>query len=96
MAKKLYVGNLPWGVTDEKLHDLFNSIGAVESARIITDRVTGKSRGFGFIVMTHAEDADAAIQRLNGETVGDRKIGVTEAIDKPRGDKPAAPRAYSY
>jgi len=79
---KLYVGNLPWGITDEKLYDLFSSIGPVESARIITDRNTGKSRGFGFVVMGNSENATAAINRLNGEILGERKISVSEAVEK--------------
>lgn len=83
MSKKLYVGNIPWGVDDAILFDLFKSIGGVDKAWIITDKVTGRSRGFGFVIMANEQDADLAMERLNGEVLGDREIIVNEAVERP-------------
>jgi len=78
MTKKLYVGNLPFQTTEEDLSDLFSQTGNVESVRVITDRDTGRSRGFGFVEMGD-EDADKAIEQLNGTEMGGRPLTVNEA-----------------
>ena len=80
---KLYVGNLPWSTTDGDLENLFSSIGPVTSAKVITDRDTGRSRGFGFVEMDQA-DGQRAIAELNGQQLESREIRVNEAQDKPR------------
>ncbi|CVK17880.1 MULTISPECIES: RNA-binding protein [Sporomusa] len=81
MAKTLYVGNLPWTTTDTELADTFRPHGSVISSRIITDKETGRSRGFGFVEVEDA-DADKMIEAMNGSQVGGRQIVVNEA--KPR------------
>ena len=81
--KKLYVGNLPWSVDDGELEALFSAMGNVQSARVITDRDTGRSRGFGFVELD--DDAAAkAIEELNGKDFGGRQLRVNEAVDKRR------------
>jgi len=79
MGKKLYVGSLPFSATEESLRDLFSSIGEVESVSVITDRDTGRSKGFGFVEMSSAEDAKKAIEELNGKTFMERALVVNEA-----------------
>jgi cold-inducible RNA-binding protein len=79
MGKKLYVGSLPFSATEESLRDLFSSIGEVESVSVITDRDTGRSKGFGFVEMSSAEDAKKAIEELNGKTFMERVLVVNEA-----------------
>jgi len=79
MAKKLYVGNLSYGITEEALRDVFAPFGEVQSVKIITDAATGRSKGFGFVEMTNDEDADKAITSLNGTNVMERAINVSEA-----------------
>ena len=86
MAKRIYVGGLPYSATEEDLENLFLSIGAVKDATIITDRYTGQAKGFGFIEMDNDEEADAAINALNGTQMGGRTLTVNEA--KPREDRP--------
>ncbi|MBN1128059.1 MAG: RNA-binding protein [Chitinispirillaceae bacterium] len=81
MAKKLYVGNLSWGATEDGLRDLFSPFGEVLSVNIITDRETGRSRGFGFVEM---ENPEAAIAGLNEKEYEGRPLKVNEAQDKPR------------
>ena len=81
---KLYVGNLAFQTTTEDLQELFSQAGQVESASIVTDRDTGRSRGFGFVEMSSA-DAQKAMQSLNGRDFGGRPLKVNEAQDKPRG-----------
>jgi cold-inducible RNA-binding protein len=78
MSKKLYVGNLAFQTTEEELNGIFSQFGAVESVTIITDRDTGRSKGFGFVVMEDA-DADKAIEQLNGSQLGGRNLTVNEA-----------------
>ena len=78
---KLYVGNLPWSTTDADLEELFSSIGAVTSARVITDRDTGRSRGFGFLEMGR-EDGQRAIAELNGRQLESRALRVNEANEQ--------------
>jgi RNA recognition motif-containing protein len=81
---KLYVGNLPWSTTDADLGELFNRIGTVESARVITDRDTGRSRGFGFVEMNQ-QDGQRAIEELNATEIEGRALRVNEANEqKPR------------
>src|SRR2546428_13302403 len=82
MGKKLYVGNLTYGVTDSTLEQMFAAHGTVESAQIIMDRDTGRSKGFGFVEMKTDQEAQAAIAALNGQDVGGRALTVNEA--KPR------------
>ena len=82
MGKKLYVGNLGYGVTDSDLSTMFAAHGTVESAQIIMDREAGRSKGFGFVEMKTAEEAQTAITALNGQDSGGRPLTVNEA--KPR------------
>jgi RNA recognition motif-containing protein len=84
MSKKLYVGNLPFQTDDDQLRELFAQHGSVESARVITDRETGRSRGFGFVEMDAAA-ADAAMQALNGSDLGGRPLRVNEAEERRGG-----------
>lgn len=85
MGKKLYVGNLPFSADDQSLADAFAECGTVESARIITDRDTGRSKGFGFVEMSSDAEAQTAISKFNGADWGGRPMTVNEA-------KPMAPR----
>ena len=82
MGSKIYVGGLPYSTDDAKLGELFAPHGNVESAKVITDRSTGQSRGFGFVEMVTAEEAKAAIAALNGTQMDGRALTVNEA--KPR------------
>ncbi len=79
MNKKLYVGGLPYAVTEDKLQEIFSAHGTVESARVITDRFTGRSRGFGFVEMSSEEEAQTAIDSLNGTDLDGRSLTVNEA-----------------
>ncbi len=79
MSKKLYVGNLPFSTTEEELAQLFQKEGEVSSAKLITDKFTGRSRGFGFVEMSNDEQAAAAIAKLNQQDMGGRKLIVSEA-----------------
>jgi RNA recognition motif-containing protein len=79
MATKLFVGSLSWGVTDDQLKDFFSTAGTVVSAKVITDRETNRSRGFGFVEMSSDEEAKAAIQQLNEKELDGRAIAVSEA-----------------
>ena len=83
--KKLYVGNLSFDTTEEELRHLFAPHGSVESAKLATDRDTGRSRGFGFIEMASDSEAEAAIVALNGSQVGGRSLIVNEARPKASG-----------
>ena len=87
MNKKLYVGGLSYSVTDSQLKDLFTSHGTVESAKVVTDRETDRSRGFGFVEMSTQEEAEKAIAALNGTQHEGRSLTVN--ISKPREDRPA-------
>ena len=86
MAKKLYVGGLSYGTTQESLKDAFSQAGAVESATVITDKFSGRSRGFGFVEMSTDDEAQKAIDMLNGKELDGRTITVNEA--KPLEAKP--------
>lgn len=79
MSTKLFVGSLPWAVNDDSLRSAFESYGSVVSAKVIIDRQTGKSRGFGFVEMENESDANAAIKALNGSMMNGRNIIVNEA-----------------
>ena len=79
MSVKLYVGGLPYSVTEQQLEELFSQQGAVTSSKVITDRVTGQARGFGFVEMATSEEAQKAITSLNGTQMGGRTITVNEA-----------------
>ena len=85
MGKKLYVGNLPYTVRDEDLQSKFSEVGAVSSAKVITDRETGRSKGFGFVEMDSDDEANQAVEKLNGFEFNGRAINVSEA-------RPQAPR----
>jgi cold-inducible RNA-binding protein len=85
MATKLYVGNLSFRTTSEELRDAFAAVGTVESASVIEDRETGRSRGFAFVEMATPEEATAAIEAFNGKDFGGRNLTVNEA--KPRTDR---------
>ena len=85
MSMKLYVGNLSFNTSGEDLQELFAQAGTVESATVVEDRDTGRSRGFGFVEMSSKEEGQAAIQQFNGKEVGGRALNVNEA--KPREDR---------
>ena len=82
MAQKLFVGNLPYSTTSDSLRELFAAVGEVESASVVTDRDSGRSKGFGFVEMTSEELAQAAIKQLDGTEVDGRRITVSEARPK--------------
>lgn len=85
MSMKLYVGNLSFQTSSQELEELFANIGTVESATVVEDRETGRSRGFGFVEMSSQEEGEKAIAELNGQEVSGREIKVNEA--KPREDR---------
>jgi len=84
MGKKLYVGNLSYSLNDQTLVDVFSEFGQVESARIVTDRDSGRSKGFGFVEMSQDSEAQAAIQKFNGTDLGGRAMNVSEAKPQER------------
>lgn len=86
MNKKLYVGNLPYTATENELKDLFAAAGAVESAAVITDKFSGRSKGFGFVEMATPEEAQKAVEMFNQHDMGGRKLSVSEA--RPKEDRP--------
>lgn len=83
--KKLFVGSLPWGIDDQKLGELFSQFGKVVTATVLMDKMTGRSRGFGFVEFEDDAAADEAIKKMNGADVDGRKIVVNEA--RPREDR---------
>jgi cold-inducible RNA-binding protein len=89
MAKKLYVGNLAFSVTDDELMQAFTSFGNIVSARVVMDRMTGRSKGFGFVEIEDDSQADEAVNKMNGQTIGGRPVRVSEA--KPQEDRPRRP-----
>lgn len=83
MGKNLYVGNLSYSVSDEELRELFAQFGEVDSARVISDRDSGRSKGFGFVEMVNDNEAEAAIEALNGKENNGRALTVNEARPRP-------------
>jgi RNA recognition motif-containing protein len=92
MGNKLYVGNLPYGVRDNDLEQAFSQFGTVASARVMMERDTGRSKGFGFVEMASEAEAQAAIQGMNGQPLGGRSLVVNEA----RPMEPRPPRSGGY
>jgi len=86
MGRKLYVGNLSYNTREATLGEMFQAYGQVDSVKIITDRDTGNSKGFGFVEMGSEAEARAAIAGMNGRDVDGRQVKVNEAMDKPRRD----------
>ena len=86
MGNKLYVGGLPYSVTDGQLTEIFGAYGTVESARVITDKFTGRSKGFGFVEMSSAGEAQKAMEALNGSQLEGRSLVVNEA--RPQEPRP--------
>lgn len=80
---KIYVGNLPWSMTDEALEEEFAQFGDVQSANVVMDRDSGRSRGFGFVEMS-SEDGQTAIEELNNKEIGGRRLRVSQAKERPR------------
>ena len=85
MGKKVYVGNLSFDTTSKDLETLFSQVGTCESATVVTDRETGRSRGFGFVEMSSASEAQKAIAEFNGKDLQGRKLTVSEAKDRSTG-----------
>ena len=83
MGKRLYVGNLPYNMTDLELEEVFSQVGEVTDATVVIDRETGRSRGFGFVEMADDASGEAAVQQLNGTQVGGRTLRVAEANPRP-------------
>jgi RNA recognition motif-containing protein len=94
MSKKLFVGNLSFQTTESDISNAFATYGAVESVAIITDRDTGRSKGFGFVVMTEESAADKAIAELNGSQLGGRALTVNEAKPMVRKESGGGGRRY--
>ena len=86
MAKRLYVGGLPYSTTDDDLKDAFSQAGTVTSANVVIDKMTNRSRGFGFVEMSSDEEAQTAVETLNGKDLGGRSITVNEA--RPLSERP--------
>jgi cold-inducible RNA-binding protein len=89
MGNKIYVGNLPFSATSESLNEMFSKFGTVDSAKIVMDRDTGRSKGFGFVEMSSGDEAAAAIEKLNGSDLGGRSLVVNEA-------RPMEPRTGGF
>ena len=89
MGSKIYVGNLPFSATSESLNEMFSKFGTVDSAKIVMDRDTGRSKGFGFVEMSSADEAASAIEKLNGQDHGGRSLVVNEA-------RPMEPRTGGF
>lgn len=79
MSKRIYVGNLPWSVTKDKLDELFSSFGEIEESLVVVNKYTGRSRGFGFVTFKNDADADKALAEMNEKEVEDRNLSVREA-----------------
>lgn len=94
MAAKLFVGSLSWDTTDATLHDFFAQVGSVLSAKVITNRDTGRGKGFGFVEMASDEEAQKAIQELNGKTLDGRAIVVNEARPQENRDNRSFNRSF--
>ena len=89
MSKKVFVGGLSWGTNDDSLQQAFGRFGDVEEAKVITDRETGRSRGFGFVTFAEASSADQAVSEMNGTDLDGRTLKVDIAEDRPRRDGPS-------
>lgn len=85
MSKKLFVGGLSWNTNDDSLRQAFEGFGSVDDAKVISDRETGRSRGFGFVTFSDTESAKKAIAGMDGQVLDGRNIKVNEAEEKPRG-----------
>ena len=95
MSNKLYVGNLPYSFSDSDMEQAFSAFGAVQSAKIVTDRDSGRSKGFGFVEMSSAVEAKAAIDGMNGHQLGGRGLVVNEARPmEPRTPRFGGSRGY--
>ncbi|MFO0935547.1 MAG: RNA-binding protein [Gemmataceae bacterium] len=92
MALKMYVGNLTYSVTNASLEQMFQEFGQVQSAQVVSDRDTGRSKGFGFVEMSNDNDARSAIEALNGKNVDGRTLTVNEA--RPREERPRSSGGY--
>ena len=92
MGKKIFVGNLPFTTTSADLEALFSEVGHCESASVVTERATGRSRGFGFVEMSSADEAEQAIQTLNGREIQGRTLNVSEARERSGGGGGERPR----
>ena len=90
--KKLFVGSLPWAIKDQELQDLFSQFGNVLSAHVLMDKMTGRSRGFGFVEMTNDAEGDRAIAALNGTDLGGRTLTINEA--RPKADRGSGGGGY--
>lgn len=88
-TSKLYIGNLPYSVTDDQLRDLFSQAGTVTTANVINDKFSGRSKGFGFVEMSSLEEAEKAIEMFNNHQLDGRSISVNEA--RPKEDRPKRP-----
>jgi len=93
MGKRLFVGSLPYETTDQQLQELFAACGTVASAKVIMDKMSGRSKGFGFVEMGTDEEAKAAVEKLNGSALGSRKIVVNEA--RPMEDRKGGGGGYN-
>ena len=87
MGNKVFVGGLSWSTDDEGLHEAFSQFGHVEEAKVINDRETGRSRGFGFVTFSDSEGTRRAIAEMDGKELHGRSVKVNEAQDKPRGER---------
>lgn len=87
MSNKLYVGNISWGMEESNLSEAFGNFGEVKSVKIIKDRDTGRSKGFGFVEMANAEEAETVISNFDGKEMDGRPLKVNVAQDKPRTDR---------
>ena len=94
MGKKLYVGNIPFSATEDELRGVFERFGKVASVNVITDRETGRPRGFAFVEMDEAGDAESAVRSLDGSDMGGRSIRVNEAHDRRGGGGGGGGRRY--
>lgn len=92
MGKKLFVGNVPYTITEDELKSAFSEAGDVASVAIITDKMTGRPRGFAFVEMASDESAQKAVEIMNGKEIGGRALNVNEA--RPREDRPAGASSY--
>jgi RNA recognition motif-containing protein len=94
MAHKLFVGGLPFSTSEDRLREVFAAAGQVESAVVVTDRDTGRSRGFGFVEMATSEEADQAVQKLNGKDLDGRQLKVERAKASEGGGSGGARRSF--